>query len=367
MECLTGIFSNPFAQCLIAPVKEHLCLLIFYTQYVGDMLTAMTELNAAKDIVEERKNQNVEKCFEAPNHVNRWLEDVQTINRKVECVLNDNCNWFNLCNRYMLAVKALEITQEIDHAMKQLSRIEWTDDSVPLGRNDSTKASTSTPSSDYDDFESREHTFRKALEALGSNHTSHMVALWGMGGVGKTTMMKRLKKIIKEKRTFHYIVLVVIKENMDLISIQDAVADYLDMKLTESTESERADKLREGFQAKSDGGKNRFLIILDDVWQCVNMEDIGLSPFPNQGVDFKVLLTSENKDVCAKMGVEANLIFDVKFLTEEEAQTLFYQFVKVSDPHLDKIGKAIVRKCGGLPIAIKTIANTLKNTNHRAS
>ncbi|XP_023760073.1 uncharacterized protein LOC111908478 [Lactuca sativa] len=363
MECLTGIFSNPFAQCLIAPVKEHLCLLIFYTQYVGDMLTAMTELNAAKDIVEERKNQNVEKCFEAPNHVNRWLEDVQTINRKVECVLNDNCNWFNLCNRYTLAVKALEITQEIDHAMKQLSQIEWTDDSVPLGRNDSTKASTSTPSSDYNDFESREHTFRKALEALGSNHTSHMVALWGMGGVGKTTMMKRLKKIIKEKRTFHYIVLVVIKENMDLISIQDAVADYLDMKLIESNESERADKLREGFQAKSDGGKNRFLIILDDVWQSVDMEDIGLSPFPNQGVDFKVLLTSENKDVCAKMGVEANLIFDVKFLTEEEAQSLFYQFVKVSDPHLDKIGKAIVRKCGGLPIAIKTIANTLKSRN----
>ncbi|KAI3498814.1 hypothetical protein L1887_34599 [Cichorium endivia] len=171
-------------------------------------------------------------------------------------------------------------------------------------------------------------------------------------------MMQMLKRVVKEKKIFNFIIEAVIGETTEPISIQEAVANYLGIDLNEKSKLARAEKLRESFKALSDGGKNKFLIILDDVWQSVDLEDIGLSPFPNQGVNFKVLLTSRNKDVCTKMGVEINSILNVKILTEAEAQGFFRQFVELSDdvdPELNMIGEEIVSKCCGLPIAIKTM------------
>jgi GTPase SAR1 family protein len=48
------------------------------------------------------------------------------------------------------------------------------------------------------------------LKALEPNNTSHMIALCGIGGVGKTTMMQRLKKVAKENKMFNYMVEVVL-------------------------------------------------------------------------------------------------------------------------------------------------------------
>ncbi|CAI9270384.1 unnamed protein product [Lactuca saligna] len=165
-----------------------------------------------------------------------------------------------------------------------------------------------------------------------------------MGGVGKTTMTKRLKMVVQERKIFIFIVEAVIGERTDPIAIQEAIADYLSVELNQKTKSARAEKLRQEFKAKSDGGKNKFFVILDDVWQFVDLEDIGLSLFPNQGVDFKVLLTSRDTNVCTMMGVDDNSIHNIGLLTGAEAQSLFHQFVETSDPELHKIGKDIVRK-----------------------
>ncbi|KAI3724603.1 hypothetical protein L2E82_36386 [Cichorium intybus] len=361
MECLSGIINNPLVNCLMAPVKERIGHLISYTEYVKAMRTAMADLNDKKRAVEEHKKRNEENCLEVPNTVKVWLQEVTRINGEAESVLNDAGNWFDLWNRYMLAKKALKITEDIMKAKDGHSNIEWINDRVPLGRTDSTKASTSRPSSDHpNEFQSRQQTFTEALEALGPNHKSHMVALCGMGGVGKTTMMKKLKEIVDEKKMFRYIVRVDIGEKTDAIYIQKVVAHYLGIELKQEIKSVRADELRKQFKAQSDRGNNRFLIILDDVWESVDLEDIGLSPLPDQGVDFKVLLTSRKKDVCVDMGVEDNSILNVGILTEEESQRLFRQVSRTSDPELHEIGENIVRKCGGLPMAIDTIARALR-------
>lgn len=63
------------------------------------------------------------------------------------------------------------------------------------------------------------------LKALEPNNTSHMIALCGIGGVGKTTMMQRLKKVAKKNKMFNYMVKVVIGEKTDSIAIQQAIAD----------------------------------------------------------------------------------------------------------------------------------------------
>ncbi|XP_023760079.1 uncharacterized protein LOC111908484 isoform X1 [Lactuca sativa] len=358
---VVSVILKPVVETLMEPVKKHLGYLIYSTKHVRDMSSKMRELNAARHAEEDHLDRNTRTRLEISSQVRSWLEEVEKINAKVQTVPSDAVACCSLKIRHTVGREAFKLIEKIESATRQHSLITWTDQPIPLGKVDTMKASSSTPSSDHDDFQSREKTFIQALKALEPNNTSHMIALCGMGGVGKTTMMQRLKKVAKENRMFSYIVEAVIGEKTDPIAIQQAVADYLRIELKESTKPARADKLREWFKANSGEGKNKFLVILDDVWQSVDPEDIGLSPFPNQGVDFKVLLTSRDEHICTLMGVKANSVINVGLLTEAEAQSLFQQFVETSEPELCKIGEVIVRKCCGLPIAIKTLACTLRN------
>ncbi|KAL7612630.1 hypothetical protein Lser_V15G04852 [Lactuca serriola] len=356
---IAGAIINPIAQRALVPVTDHVGYMISCRKYVRVMQTKMTELNTSRISVEEHISRNTRNHLQIPSQTKEWLDQVEGIRANVENFPIDVITCCSLRIRHKLGQKAFKITEQIESLTRQLSLISWTDDPVPLGRVGSMNASTSASSSD--DFPSREKTFTQALKALEPNQQFHMVALCGMGGVGKTRMMQRLKKAAEEKKLFNYIVRAVIGEKTDPFAIQEAIADYLGIQLNEKTKPARADKLREWFKKNSDGGKTKFLIVLDDVWQLVDLEDIGLSPFPNQGVDFKVLLTSRDSQVCTMMGVEANSIINVGLLTEAEAQSLFQQFVETSEPELQKIGEDIVRKCCGLPIAIKTMACTLRN------
>ncbi|CAH1435315.1 unnamed protein product [Lactuca virosa] len=368
MDVINAIIK-PVVDTLMVPVKRHLGYVINCTKYVRDMHNKLSELNSAKIGVEDHIKQNTSSLLEVPAQVRGWLEDVGKINAKIEDMPSDVSTCFSLKLRHRVGRKAFKIIEEVESVTRKHSLIIWTDHPIPLGKVDSMKASVSMPSTDHDDFKSREQIFTEALQALHPNHKSHMIALCGMGGVGKTTMMQRLKKIVQEKKMFDFIIEAVIGHKTDPIAIQEAVADYLSIELKEKTKSARADKLRKMLVAKSDGGKNKFLVILDDVWQFVDLEDIGLSPLPNQGVDFKVLLTSRDVDVCTMMGVEANSILNMKILLDEEAQSLFMEFVQISsdvDPNLHKMGEDIVRKCCGLPIAIKTMALTLRNKSKDA-
>ncbi|CAH1435484.1 unnamed protein product [Lactuca virosa] len=360
MDVVSAILK-PVAETLMEPVKKHLGYLISSTQHVRDMRRKMGELDSLRHAEEDHLDRNIRTRLEISFQVRSWLEEVEKIDAKVKTAPSDVGACCSLKSRHTVGRETFKLIEEIESATRKHSLITWTDHPIPLGKIDTMKASTTTPSTDHDDFESREKTFTQALKALEPNNTSHMIALCGMGGVGKTTMMQRLKKVAKENRMFSYMVEAVIGEKTDPIAIQQAVADYLRIELKESTKPARANKLCEWFKANSGDGKNKFLVIFDDVWQSVDPEDIGLSPFPNQGVDFKVLLTSRDEHVCTMMGVKANSVINVGLLTEVEAQSLFQQFVETSEPELCKIGEVIVRKCCGLPIAIKTMACTLRN------
>ncbi|KAL7612627.1 hypothetical protein Lser_V15G04855 [Lactuca serriola] len=332
---IAGAIINPIAQTALVPVTDHMGYMISCKKHVRGMRTKMTELNAARISVEDHISRNKRNNLQIPTQIKDWLDDVEEIKANVENFPSDVISCCSLRIRHKLGQKAFKITEQIESLTRQNSLIIWTDEPVPLGRVGSMIASTSAASSDHHDvFPSREQIFRKALEALEPVQKSHMIALWGMGGVGKTTMMKKLKEVVEQKKTFNIIVQVVIGEKTNPIAIQQAVADYLSIELKENTKEARADKLRKWFEA--DEGKNKFLVILDDVWQFVDLEDIGLSPLPNKDVNFKVLLTSRDSHVCTLMGAEANSILNIKVLKDVEGQSLFRQFAKnAGDDDLD--------------------------------
>ncbi|KAM7480866.1 hypothetical protein LguiB_005449 [Lonicera macranthoides] len=106
---------------------------------------------------------------------------------------------------------------------------------------------------------------------------------------------------------------------------------------------------------------NRVLIILDDVWQSLDMKEIGI-PIGDERKGCKVALTSRSEIVCTQMGTQKN--FPIQVLSETEAWGLFKEmagYCADADDDVRRIAGEIAKECGGLPLALITIAKALKN------
>lgn len=108
-------------------------------------------------------------------------------------------------------------------------------------------------------------------------------------------------------------------------------------------------------------GINNILIVLDDVWIDFDFESIGI-PYGEHHNNCKILFTSRIEDVCYRMGSQKN--FTISVLSPDESWDLFHDMVdKNISTKLDiyHIAKEVANECGGLPIAIVTMAKALAN------
>ncbi|KAL7613749.1 hypothetical protein Lser_V15G06305 [Lactuca serriola] len=365
MEFVSAIIG-PIVESLIAPVKKQLGYLFSSTKHVRNMNAKIKLLDDTSRDVKNHMETNDRSNLEIPAHVPGWLEKVEKTKEKAQRLnipsTRNGC--FNMKMRYRAGRNAFKITEEMESLIDENIRIMWTNAQKPLGKVKSNNASTSTPSvgDAQNHFKSREKSFKDALEFLQQDHMSKVIALCGMGGVGKTIMMEQVKKTVEDKKMFNWIVKVVIGQKTNMLSIQQAVAEYMGLSLTEMSVAARADRLRITFGKMSER-KEKILVILDDVWETIELKDIGLSPLPNS---FKLLLTSRYENICKQIAVEADpdlKIIKVDVVEEPEAQNFFWQItgaLKQQDKELNKIGTKIVRRCGFLPLAINLIASRLK-------
>ncbi|KAB9105011.1 hypothetical protein FH972_026971 [Carpinus fangiana] len=185
-------------------------------------------------------------------------------------------------------------------------------------------------SMDYMASKSRMLTVTRLMEALEDNKI-HLIGLWGMAVVGKSTLPKPRR-------------------------IQGEIADTLHLKFdTEETILGRASRLRERLTKKTD--KKIILVILDDIWKNLDLKEIGI---PYEGC--KVLLTSRDRDLLVSgMGTQKD--FGLEVLAKEEAWSLFEKMAGdcVKDPDLQHIAKEVAKACAGLPLALVTVSKALKN------
>ncbi|KAM7505266.1 hypothetical protein LguiB_004170 [Lonicera macranthoides] len=314
---------------------------------------------------------------------NKILEDKEKV---VKGCLNGWCP--NIKSRYSLSKKALKKTQNLGELIVEGKFKKVANCPTPVGiiptppsavgtlvdvkfRGDGIQeifepapvidlAMPSTSQGGFGVFKSRSRIMSDVMKAL-KDEKVRIIGIWGMGGVGKTTMANEVVKRVRKEFIFDEVGMAVVSLDPDLRKVQGDIAENLGLSLQEQSLSTRASRLHKRLtQIGSNNNPKKILIILDDVWTRLDLEEVGIhSVHDHNGC--KILLTSRKKDVCDQM--EADVTYYIEVLDTEEAKKLFQENAR-SPPdatELFPIADDIVEECGGLPIAITAIARVLVN------
>ncbi|XP_058199778.1 disease resistance protein SUMM2-like isoform X2 [Rhododendron vialii] len=180
------------------------------------------------------------------------------------------------------------------------------------------------------------------------------IGIWGMGGVGKTTVLRLLNNTPEIARIFDFVIWVTVSKSQSIRMIQEEVGQRLSVEITKGESDDRvAIKLHQRLNGK------KYLLLLDDVWKMVDLDAVGL-PNANQNNGCKVVLTTRKLEVCRKMGTDIEIKVDV--LPKEEARKMFYANVGdlVGLPAIKQLAESIVTECDGLPLALKVVSGALR-------
>jgi disease resistance protein RPS2 len=107
------------------------------------------------------------------------------------------------------------------------------------------------------------------IMALLSDDGVQRIGIWGMGGVGKTTLVRSLNnklESISSMQPFGIVIWVTISHNFDIQKVQKQIAERLNLA---SIMGESIERLTNRLYEKLDKVEN-FLLILDDVYMGEN-------------------------------------------------------------------------------------------------
>nr|GME03705.1 disease resistance protein At4g27190-like [Ipomoea batatas] len=197
------------------------------------------------------------------------------------------------------------------------------------------------------------------------NGEAKRIGVWGMGGIGKTTLIKNLNNELSKTanhQLFSIVIWVVVSQQKSLKAIQSQIAERLNMKITaEESEHGVATRLHNRLEKEKS-----FLLILDDVWDEVNLDLVGIPRLENH-TGGKLILTSRFLDVCRQMLTDTD--FELSRLSQEEAWSLFSQHVGeevMSDDQIKPWAEAVIRECDGLPLAIIVVGASMRRKRNVA-
>jgi len=213
----------------------------------------------------------------------------------------------------------------------------------------------------YGRDQDREQIAKFLLKDASNSEVLSVYPIVGMGGLGKTTLAKQVFNDHEVCKHFDLTIWVCVSDDFNTKTILQSIIECCTgQNLNLNTLEAVRKKLEEVLQSK------RYLLVLDDVWnedqekwkqlkgklQCARAE---------KGAT--ILVTTRLQEVASTM--ETHPAYHLTKLSEDDSWSLFKHHAfganREEIEELVAIGREMVRKCVGSPLAIKTLGSLLRD------
>ncbi|XXG69407.1 hypothetical protein AAC387_Pa06g2286 [Persea americana] len=352
---------------------------------VKDLMEEAQKLKAHCDDMESEGRDASRKRMRLTNQAQIWLGHAREILTEIENIKSESDQRQasndgilpDLPSTSTLGKRAVEKLESVRRLINERSSIQL----VAMSSPPRVMAEKDVPTVGQS---SAQRTMEQIWNLLHDEHTS-VIYIYGMGGIGKTTLMKAIsnklrafyqkkgkkeenkgggkKEELRATREFDYVIWVTVTKQLNLQTIQNEIMSRLHLNFNENASyQDRSTQLCEYLS------NNRYMLILDDLWNPIDLSEIGIPT--NKENRSKIAITTRNANmsavrVCSDMKAEK---IRVETLTEDEAWDLFAAKVGkevVSQPHIKDVAKDVAKKCGGLPLAIVAVAKAMEGQNKK--
>ncbi|KAJ6950623.1 hypothetical protein NC651_004335 [Populus alba x Populus x berolinensis] len=354
IESIGVSIVSKIAELLVEPAIRQFRYMFCFNNFVQEFDEQMMNLSLAlyrlQDAVDIAKRREEEIEID----VSKWLEDAKNEIEGVKRLQNEKGKigkCFTWCPNSM---RQFKLSKALAKKTETLRKLEENSRKFPgLSHKAPYQDIEFLPSEGFTTSKSSKEALEQIMKALKDDNVN-MIGLYGMGGVGKTTLVKEVGRRAKELHLFDEVLIATVSQNPNVTGIQDQMADGLDLEFDKNSQEGRAGRLWKRLQGK------KMLIILDDVWKDIDLKEIGI-PFGDAHRGCKILLTTRLENICSSMKCQQKVLLRV--LSENEAWDLFKinAGLRDEDSDLNRVAKKVARECKGLPIALVTVGRALRD------
>ncbi|KAL6506936.1 hypothetical protein OROHE_022373 [Orobanche hederae] len=188
-----------------------------------------------------------------------------------------------------------------------------------------------------------------------------------MGGLGKTTLVRKVFDDVTVKRQFRMRIWAVVSGFKDVENLLRGLIHELTtnakVQPPQGIENMSADGLRKFIYTFLHG--KRYMVVLDDTWYT-HMWDGVISAFPGTPSRGCIIKTTR---IAAIDDIGFDHQYHLQPLSLEESRTLFYRRAFPRDHQcpsdLSEFSEDILQKCAGLPLALAVVGGVLTSKGNR--
>ncbi|XP_034707108.1 probable disease resistance protein At1g62630 [Vitis riparia] len=228
------------AEYLVAPIGRQLGYLYNYRCNLDKLEEQVEKLGVARGRLQRDVDEADRQGDEIEPDVQKWLTRTEGIIQKAKELIEDeraaNTSCFNLKLRYQRSRQSKKQSGDIGKIQEE-NKFDRVSYCLPPQRIWSPRLR------DCEALESRASILNEIMEAL-RNDDIRMIGVWGMGGVGKTTLPNQVAKKAEEDKLVENVVMALnISRVPNVTKIQGEIASMLGLKFEEEEGSGRAARL----------------------------------------------------------------------------------------------------------------------------
>ncbi|KAM4097612.1 hypothetical protein ACJW30_07G014500 [Castanea mollissima] len=263
-----------------------------------------------------------------------WLKDVETLQPRVNAIQGQMVNNKRPSRCFLNCRKRCRASREVEETLEEIRRLLLVAASFDSSLTRVPEAVVYIPGPSIQGQTTASKKLDEIRKALDDGFKR--IGIWGLGGVGKTTLVKNFNNQLREASTqpFGIVIWATVSKNLVIKNVQKQIAERLNLEV-------KMDESKQGMASrlyKRLEKEKKFLLILDDVWAKIDLDTLGV-PVPEVHKGFCRTMTTD-PDIKVEVLNDAGDVADLE--------------------EIKPLAEAIVKECSRLPLAIIAVGAAMR-------